>query len=89
MPKPVCVKCGKFFRVKKNGVAIEEGMPSGPVDDTLWEPYKLWNADLWECKTCGFQMVTGFAKQPISEHYRLDYEWEKKLNPPIVFVRDC
>jgi hypothetical protein len=63
MPKPACPKCQRFYRPKKNGYFFIESMPrgGGPDDDLptpsgtsrpdLWQPYKLWSADLWAAIT--------------------------------------
>jgi hypothetical protein len=82
-----CVPCGKFFRIKKNGFVVEEGMPlSGGV---AWGPYKLWEADLWECPNCGAQVAAGFAQRPLAEHYEPDYADQIAKHPPKLRVNDC
>ena len=73
MPRPVCLHCRRFLKVKKNGVVIEEGMPLTNDQSGPWGPYKLWMADLWACPTCGVEIVMGFGHGPISEHYKPDY----------------
>lgn len=82
----VCLRCRKFLRVKTNGVALEEGMPHG--DDT-WGPYKLWQADLYECPSCGFQLVAGFGLKPIAEHYRPGYADTAVKFAPLCRIDDC
>jgi len=37
---PICVKCGKHMKVKKNGVLAEEMTDFGS--------YQVWCSDLWE-----------------------------------------
>jgi hypothetical protein len=80
--KPVCVKCRRFYRMKKQGFYFEEGMPgpgatkredqpSGTLDG--WQSYKLWASDLWWCPGCGHEILSGFGREPISEHYKDDY----------------
>lgn len=71
MPRPVCLRCRKFLRVKKNGVVIEEGSPRA---GGAWGPYKLWMGDLWRCPECGVEVIMGFGLKPLSEHFRRDYE---------------
>lgn len=77
MPKPVCVKCGLFFKPERNGYTVEEGMPSGNDPRKKfaegWKSYKLWRGDLLKCAGCGTEIVVGFAHVPISEHYMGDY----------------
>ena len=62
MPKLVCTKCETELYPKKNEVYV--------VETASFGPYKLWSADLWECKGCGFQIVSGFGNNPIAEHYQ-------------------
>lgn len=88
MPRMVCTKCHKFLHPKRNGVVVEEGMPA---DHTLqsWVPYKLWMADLWECRTCGFEIVAGFAPDAFLHHFMPEYKRWKASRTPYVFVEDC
>jgi len=84
-----CIPCGKFFRVKKGGVAIEEGMPlTGDVHGP-WGPYKLWMADLCECPGCGAQVAAGFGHAPVAEHYQPGYRDMAERMKPIARVDDC
>lgn len=83
----VCVKCMKFFRVKKQGVAIEEGMPLN--DQLEWGSYKLWMADLHECPGCGAQIMAGFGWHPVAEHFQEGYQQTKDNLQPIGRVDDC
>lgn len=84
--KPVCVKCGLFFRVKKNGAPFIESMPSF---GEAWVPYKLWMGDLWECRGCGAQIIVGMGINPIAEHYQPDFKAQVEKYTPIVKVDDC
>lgn len=58
--------CGRFMRPKKNSVTVEELMEDGA-------PYRLWDADLWECPECETQIIAGFAQEPFAEHYQPSY----------------
>ena len=78
MPNAVCLRCHRFLKVKKNGVVIEEGRPLTGQRDGPWGPYKLWQADLWVCPGCGVEIVMGFGRGPLSEHFRPDYETERE-----------
>lgn len=75
MLKPVCVKCQTFYHPKKNGVVLLEQMPvataaePGTIDPTAWRPYKIWMADLSECRSCGHQIIAGFAAHAIEKHH--------------------
>lgn len=92
--KPVCVRCQRFFRPRKNGAVWEEGKPVGqlqdgrPVDGT-WESYKLWYGDLWECRQCGAQIIVGTGATPIARSHEFVYHELKKDMAPVVFVEDC
>ncbi len=96
MPAPVCVKCLKFMRPQKNGVTVEERMPVtnvGQPEESQWAPYKLWEADLWWCKTCEFQIIVGWAKKPFAEHHDDNYhEYVCKIEGAgerIYRINDC
>jgi hypothetical protein len=68
--------CGRFMRVKKNSVTVEELMEDGA-------PYKLWDADLFECVECGVEIIAGFAQQPLAEHYQPTYAAQRERLKPI------
>ena len=87
MPMMVCVKCGSFLKIKKNGVSIEELMPSHIPGE--WQPYKLWMADLYGCERCGAEVAAGFGQQPFAEHYQDAYAKALAGFPPLVQVDDC
>jgi len=100
MSKPVCVACQRFFRPKHNGYALTEMMPigddiphralPGTQEPHRWTPYKVWLADLWECQGCGVQIVSGFASQPISEHYEPDFKkMQVAFHATQLLVNDC
>lgn len=93
MPKPACVSCQRFLRPLKNGVRVLEGKPiisgakPGRSEDHLWDPYKLWHADLWHCEGCGVEIITGYGQSPEMQDY---------LNGPVVMqaaathrINDC
>lgn len=96
MPKPVCPKCQRFYRPKRNGTAFIENMPIGNVlvpagteAPHLWKPYKLWMGDLWECLGCGNEIVVGHASSPIAEHYQSNFCAEVLRLKPTITVNDC
>jgi len=68
MSKPVCVPCGREFKVIKNGTVAQENIgPNG-------EPYKIWSADLWECPVCHSQILSGFGNRPLSQVHHQDFK---------------
>lgn len=97
--KPVCVPCRRFFRMKKSGFYFIEGMPApggprnpepGTAQPENWQPYKLWTGDKWECEGCGAQILAGFGREPIAEHYQPDFaEKVQRLNANQLQVNDC
>lgn len=56
--KPICVKCRKAMTCKKNEFYVKDG-ESGPGFATVW------SGDMFECPTCGGQVVVGFG-EPMS-----------------------
>lgn len=86
----VCRPCGTFFKILKNSVGVEEGMPNGSGG---WQPYKLWDADLYKCEGCGAEVIAGFAREPLAEHYQGSYEQEREhiAGRPygLTVVNDC
>lgn len=61
----LCI-CGRFMRVKENSVTVEELHSDGT-------PYRLWDADLYECIECGHEVITGFGRAPLVEAWQRDY----------------
>lgn len=97
MPKPVCVPCQRFFRPKRNGTGVLEnapkvnGAPAGTTAPDQWRPYKLWDADMYECEGCGAQIVVGFGREPMAEHFQTE-RFAKRLaakGDHVVTVNDC
>ena len=67
--KPICVKCQRFYRAKKNGYYFIEGMPDtgalpGTAEPEKWHPYKVWSGDLWACEGCGHELISGTGRKP-------------------------
>lgn len=95
MLKPICVRCQRFYRLIKAGVGTLEQMPivsgaqPGTATPEQWKPYKLWLADLWECKGCGHQIVSGSGLGPVSHHFYIDFEASLKTYGKDVIVNDC
>ena len=68
--------CGRFMRVKQNSVTVEELLEDG-------QPYKLWDADLFECVECGVEIISGFGAHPMAEHYQANYRDQRARLAPI------
>jgi hypothetical protein len=67
--------CGRFMQVQTNSVTVEELLEDG-------SPYKLWDADRWECPECGNTIIGGFGTRPIAEHFEPSYaETRARLAP--------
>jgi hypothetical protein len=64
------------MRVKRNSVTVEELLEDGAA-------YKLWSADLWECVECGVEIITGFGKAPLVEHWHIDYAAIRERMAPV------
>jgi hypothetical protein len=93
MPKPACVKCQRFYRPKQNSHTVLESMPiesgatPGSTEPQQWQPYKIWSADLWECQGCGHQLLSGWGKVAITEHYMDNFDgWMAAVQTTI---NDC
>jgi len=66
--KFVCPECQSEYHVKEQGILVIEMASFGP--------YKVWEADLLECRGCNKTFVGGFAEQPLMEHYEKGFdEW--------------
>jgi len=95
--KPICVKCERFYRPKKNGTPFVEMMPKGgpqvappgTSDRDMWQPYKLWMGDLWSCQGCGHELIVGTGSNPLSEHFKPDFEAQVKAWDAKLIVNDC
>lgn len=72
----VLCRCGRFMRPLKNSVTVEELLEDG-------SPYKLFDADLWECPSCLNQVITGFGREPLAEHWQPQYTTIRERRQPI------
>lgn len=96
MLKPVCIRCHTFFKIKKSGLTIIEGMPwgSGAAPRGLnapdrWRPYKLWKVDLWSCQSCGFEIYYGSGMKAFRLQHEDDFKEQIELNNATFQVNDC
>ena len=93
MPKMVCVACQTFYHPVKNGIVINEQMPvataaePGNIDPTAWTPYRVWMADLFECRHCGHRIIAGFAKEPAAVQH--EPEFPEAMKYVAYTVNDC
>jgi hypothetical protein len=58
-----------------------------PVGD-IWKPYKLFQGDLYHCRSCGFELILP-AAEPVAEHLQRDYAKLANLLKPMLLVEDC
>jgi hypothetical protein len=72
--------CGRFMRVKQNSVTVEELTEDG-------SPYKLWDADLYECLECETEVIAGFGRFPLADHYEPTYAAHRARLAPIYLGR--
>jgi len=101
--KPICVQCGRFYRMKKGGYYFVEAMPKPSVTkitederprgrgaDQYWKPYKIWSGDLWQCRGCGHQLVSGVGRCALTEHYMDNFtETLERTGAAQLQVNDC
>ena len=76
----VCVPCGVFMKCEQNGVTVEELMEDG-------SPYKLWDADKYRCPSCGYEVVSGFGRSPLAEHYEASYGKTREAMSPVLTAK--
>lgn len=96
MPKPVCVRCRRFYKIKQNGKYFTEAMPirkgaaPGLAEPESWQPYKVWAADLWECLGCGSQILSGFGAAPVLEQHHANFTREqRRFGAEQLQINDC
>lgn len=96
MPKPICIPCQRFFRVRTTGFYFTEGMPigndvpPGTAAPDQWKPYKIWGGDRWGCDGCGAEIISGFGKQPVAvQHEDRFSDLRRGLNADQFQVNDC
>jgi len=64
MPRLICVQCQHTLKPEKNGIIVVEMFQQNTAI------YKLWEADVWRCPKCKNEVVAGFAKYPLMEHWQ-------------------
>jgi hypothetical protein len=66
---PACVSCKRFFRVKKNGVFLATSA-------------FVHAGDLFVCDGCGVEIIAGYGKEPVAEHWDHDEfeDWVKRAD---------
>lgn len=70
---PICVNCQIKMTFPRSGVYVLETYEDGE------KPYKVWSADLYICKACGHQVITGFGQNPLCQQFDNDFgEWVTK-----------
>jgi hypothetical protein len=94
--KPICVPCRRFYRPHRNGTYFVESKPIGGVTHPpgneapeCWEPYKLWQGDLWKCMGCGHELIVGTGLLPISQDYMPGFKEDIELTRAKITINDC
>lgn len=64
--RPVCGECHHELRPETNGVGVLDMNDNGA--------YELWDADKWKCPICDMEVVGGFGSDPISAHYKDNFQ---------------
>ena len=72
MGRPVCVRCERWFRCRKNGVVVSE------------EGCRVWEADLYVCEGCGVEVIVGFGKKVVAEVWQEGFEGALKCVTHVV-----
>ena len=72
--RPICATCRLFYKPRLNGYIFCEMVPETFKGKTTYKPYRIWSGDLWECTRCKNQLISGFGKEPISEHFDEDFQ---------------
>ena len=72
--------CGRIMRAQKNDVAVEELLEDGGS-------YRLWFADLYRCPDCNAEVITGFGRAPLVEHWQSTYEEKRARLHPVYLAR--
>ncbi len=93
---PICIKCHRFFRCKKNDYYFIEAsrdsfdIKPGTAEPEKWKPYKVWAGDLWECPGCEAQIISGVGTRSLSVHHEEKFEQiVKQLKADQFQVNDC
>jgi hypothetical protein len=63
------------------GLYFIEGMPvaghdrpePGTAEPEKWQPYKVWSGDLYECKGCGAQIISGVGLKSVAERHHSNF----------------
>ncbi len=65
----------------------ETGAEPGTIDPTAWRPYKVWMADLYECQSCGHQIIAGYGMHPAAEQH--EERFQEALKYVNYTINDC
>lgn len=59
--RPICVPCAAEMFCVKNGYVF--------VTMADLAPYEVHSGDMWQCPTCGHQILSGFGTGPLAQHF--------------------
>lgn len=66
IPRAVCVGCGREMKTEKQGMVAQALATFGPY-------YKI-QADKLRCELCGYEILCGWAHDPLSEHFKPGFD---------------
>jgi len=70
-PGYACASCKTMLRPRTNEIYV--------AVESDGQAYQIWCADLWECPDCGTQIILGYGREPIAEHYEDKFDfWRKR-----------
>jgi DNA-directed RNA polymerase subunit RPC12/RpoP len=80
IPRAVCVKCKRDYRVTKNEVVIHMLTGEGSYCYSVM-------SDKWACPSCGHEVLIGFALQPFVRSSQTDGKIPYNLKDEEVVVK--
>lgn len=63
--KPLCVPCKREMFPAKNSVNV--------LFHASFGPYQVIQGDMWECPNCHAQIISGWGRGPLAEHFEEDF----------------
>lgn len=87
MSKPICVSCGRFYELKKNGALRVECIPYSESQEL--DSYKVWVSAEGKCPGCGHKILTDYPTGPYVVRGRSELEEiMNDLTPDVIQTDD-